>query len=67
MNPGPPFIIRNTFYLLLFAFTIFALIKSENRKIYLFLANTTKNPKTSLFTHFSLLSSLVYFLVFYLF
>jgi len=57
MNPGPLFIIRNTFYLLLLAFTFSALINFENTKIYLLLATTTKNPKIPLFTCFSLLSS----------
>jgi hypothetical protein len=61
MNLGSLFNIRNHFYLLSLTFTIVALIKSENKK-YLFLATTIKNPKTYLFTRFSLL----YFLVLYL-
>jgi hypothetical protein len=61
MNPGPLFIIRNHFYLLLLAFTFSALINFENTKILLFLATTTKNPKRTLLYCFRLLSSLVYF------
>ena len=57
MNPGPLFIIRNHFYLLLLAFTFSALINFENTKIYLLLATTTKNPKRTLLYYFSLLSS----------
>ena len=57
MNPGPFLIIRTTFYLLLLAFNFFALINFENTKIYFLLATINKNPKISLFTSFSLLSS----------
>jgi len=57
MNPGPFLIIRKHFYLLLLAFTISAIKSCENTKTSLLLATKTKNPKTTLFTCFSLLSS----------
>ena len=61
MNPGPLFIIRNTFYLLLLAFTFSALIKFENTKKFYFLQ---LQPKTQKELYFIVLD---YFLVLFTF
>ena len=60
-EPGPFLIIRKHFYLLLLAFTISAIKSCKNTKTSLLLSTKSKNPKTTLFTCFSLFSSLVYF------
>jgi hypothetical protein len=46
MNPGPIFIIRNTFPTLLFALLFSALNYSENTKTYLLSCIHFQNPKT---------------------
>jgi len=60
MNPGPLFIIRKHFYLLLLAFSFSALINLENTKILLLLATTTKNPKRTLLFSFYFSSYFIY-------
>jgi hypothetical protein len=48
MNPGPVYIIRNTFPTLLYAILFSALNYSENTKTYLLLCIDNQKPKISL-------------------
>jgi hypothetical protein len=65
MNPDPILIIRNTFYLLLPAFTISALIKSENTKKKFIFCNYKQQQKTSLLSALVYILDLLYFMAFY--
>ena len=67
MNPGPFLIIRNTFYLLILAFTFSALIKSENTKNIFTSCNYNQNPKTLYLLALVYIIALVYLFAFYLF
>jgi hypothetical protein len=66
MKPGPFVIIINTFPLLLLAFLILDLFKSENFKNAFTFCNYTENPQTNLLYNISFsLFSIIYFSAIY--
>jgi hypothetical protein len=68
MNPDLFQTIRNTFQLFLLAFTILAIIKSENHKNTFTFCNYQQNPKITILYNISLFSSFsLPFLLFILF